>query len=167
MLKACLSHTESAKDKLSLADVIVILNDHSTTVQSKHVKRSLEKAIVILERKNNYDNSKLGPLELRYISSDKTESNLADERKKSSVIYKGKTYLPLGSNDSVILPSFFLRSPLFMASKPTEASDGRYLQVVGSNSSLLHTGPELGVYDRKVLAACCDYYHSIPVAGPH
>jgi hypothetical protein len=68
-------------------------------------------------------------------------------------------YLPCWSDFAVGLPNALLRSRLWTAGDGCEAwMEGAEIATLGQDARILYTGKQLTQYDRRVFAACLDYY---------
>lgn len=68
-------------------------------------------------------------------------------------------YLPCWSDYAVGLPNALLRSRLWTAGEGAEAwMEGAEIATLGQDARILYTGRQLTQYDRRVFAACLDYY---------
>lgn len=68
-------------------------------------------------------------------------------------------YLPCWSDFAVGLPNALLRSRLWTAGESPEAwMEGEEIATLGQDARILYTGRQLTQYDRRVFAACLDYY---------
>ncbi|KVP17386.1 plasmid replication initiator TrfA [Burkholderia ubonensis] len=68
-------------------------------------------------------------------------------------------YLPCWSDYAVGLPNALLRSSLWTAGEGGDAwMEGAEIATLGQDARILYTGRQLTQYDRRVFAACLDYY---------
>lgn len=68
-------------------------------------------------------------------------------------------YLPSWSDFAVGLPNALLRSRLWTAGEGAEHwLDGEEIATLGQDARIIYTGRQLTQYDRRVFAACLDYY---------
>lgn len=68
-------------------------------------------------------------------------------------------YLPSWSDYAVGLPNALLRSRLWTAGEGCEAwMEAEEIATLGQDARILYTGRQLTQYDRRVFAACLDYY---------
>ena len=68
-------------------------------------------------------------------------------------------YLPCWSDFAVGLPNALLRSRLWTAGEGADAwMEGAEVATLGQDTRILYTGKQLTQYDRRVFAACLDYY---------
>lgn len=68
-------------------------------------------------------------------------------------------YLPSWSDIAVGLPNALLRSGLWTAGESSDVwMEGAEIATLGQDTRILYTGRQLTQYDRRVFAACLDYY---------
>lgn len=68
-------------------------------------------------------------------------------------------YLPCWSDYAVGLPNALLRSRLWTAGEGADAwMDSAEIATLGQDARILYTGRQLTQYDRRIFAACLDYY---------
>jgi hypothetical protein len=68
-------------------------------------------------------------------------------------------FLPCWSDLAVGLPNALLRSRLWTAGEGADAwMEGEEVATLGQDTRILYTGKQLTQYDRRVFAACVDYY---------
>lgn len=68
-------------------------------------------------------------------------------------------YLPSWSDFAVGLPNALLRSRLWTAGEGADAwMEAEEIATLGQDARILYTGKQLTQYDRRVFAACLDYY---------
>ncbi len=68
-------------------------------------------------------------------------------------------YLPSWSDYAVGLPNALLRSRLWTAGEGSDTwMDSEEIATLGHDARILYTGRQLTQYDRRVFAACLDYY---------
>lgn len=68
-------------------------------------------------------------------------------------------YLPCWSDFAVGLPNALLRSRLWTAGEGCDAwMEGAEIATLGQDARILYTGKQLTQYDRRVFAACLEYY---------
>ncbi|KWA83834.1 hypothetical protein WL29_20940 [Burkholderia ubonensis] len=68
-------------------------------------------------------------------------------------------YLPCWSDFAVGLPNALLRSRMWTAGEGGDSwMEGEEIATLGQDARILYTGKQLTQYDRRVFAACLDYY---------
>lgn len=93
------------------------------------------------------------------LAEDATNHAVSLERRRRAVRRGSDVYLPTGREEAVLLPNIFLRSALFSANNNAgESLVDELLASLGATAELTLTGVRLGDYDRRVLAACLQYY---------
>ncbi|WP_374483441.1 hypothetical protein [Zoogloea sp.] len=93
------------------------------------------------------------------LAEDATNQTVSRERSRQAVRRGRDVYLPLRREGAVLLPNILLRSALFSANNNAgEELVNEPIASLGQKNELTFTGPRLGCYDRRVLAACLQYY---------
>lgn len=88
-----------------------------------------------------------------------TPADVNKARTRRAVRRGRDVYLPSWSDFAVGLPNALLRSRLWAAGEgDDEWMQGAEIATLGQDARILYTGKQLTQYDRRVFAACLDYY---------
>lgn len=110
------------------------------------------------------------------LASNATAEEVRTARRRQAIRRGAEVYLPSWSAIAWALPNTFLRTALFSTKRSVQAQNEQLLSGNGSlmvagkeiasfkNLTLTFSGYELCQFDRRVYAACLDYYRDIPLS---
>ncbi|MFM0543736.1 plasmid replication initiator TrfA [Paraburkholderia strydomiana] len=133
----------------------------------------LEQIASSLER--NADKEPVEPA-IALLASNATADEVKTARRRQAIRRGAEVYLPSWSAIAWALPNAFLRTALFSTTRSVQARNEELLSgsdsllVAGkeiasfANLTLTFSGYELCQFDKRVYAACLDYYRDIPLS---
>ena len=133
----------------------------------------LEQIASSLER--NADKESVEPA-IALLASNATADEVQTARRRQAIRRGAEVYLPSWSAIAWALPNAFLRTALFSTTRSVQARNEELLSgsdsllVAGkeiasfANLTLTFSGYELCQFDKRVYAACLDYYRDIPLS---
>lgn len=138
------------------SSAVALAANEATTSEAKHLLSAGSHSLALAARRAAARNTENPVLDLDPTTS---PAALNAARTRRAVRRGRDVYLPSWSDFAVGLPNALLRSSLWSAGESSDTwMEAAEIAALGQDVCVLYTGKQLTQYDRRVLAACLEYY---------